>query len=319
MFFGSAEDEARALHEEALAALDRGELAAARALAETLRAMRWSGAFEVLALAARAEGDLESAIAALEEGVAAAPRAWALRQLLGNFHDEAGRHADALRAYEGALACEGAWSSSVRFNRAVALLRAGDAGGALADAERVLEDPATPPFTLDALRVAIDALERLGRAGDAVSLVRATGASLAPEDALGRAEIAAFAALAEARAGAPAETVRASIEAAIEGGAGRGEIVEALARVAGGAVVETGWRVVIAAPAPPGADEGIAGYMRVIEVRAGDEARARELACSLEPSAIRGAIAIEECRAVARDPGPAGVIAASGRIWFGGE
>lgn len=318
MFFGTREDEAQRLHGEALAHLDRGELDEARRIAAELRGMRWSGAFEIDALAARAEGDLEGAVGALEEGVRLVPAAWMLWQLLGTFYDEQGRAGDARHAYDTALACEGAWASSIRFNRAVSRMRARDPGGALADAERVLEDPATPPFTLDALRVAIDALDALGRAGDAVSLVRAMIGSLAPGDVVGRAELESFAALAAARAGAAPETVRAALAAAIEGNASRPEIVEALTWIEREReVVDARFRVTISAPAPVLGDPEVKGYFRVIEVRASDEAHARELARSLEPSAIRDAITIEDCQRVATEPGPPGVIGASGRAYYG--
>lgn len=320
MFFGNRQDEAQRLHDEALAHLDRGELDEARRIAAELRGMQWSGAFEILALAARAEGDLEGAARALEEGIALAPAAWTLRQLLGTIHDERERHDDALRAYDEALRCEGAWASSIRFNRAVSRMLAGDPGAALADAESVLEDPATPPFTLDALRVGIDALEALDRRDDAVSLVRAMSGSIAKDDARGRAELEAFTALAGARAGAAQDAVRASIHAAIEGGASRREILDAITLLsANEPEVTARFRVAIAAPVPPGGEPGVTGYLRVLEVRAADTEHASELAKTLEPSALRDAITIEECKLAGSDHGPAGVIAASGRIYFGDE
>lgn len=320
MFFGTREDEAQRLHDEALAHLDRGELAEARRIAGELRGMRWSGAFEILALAARAEGDLDEAVRALEEGVGLVPAAWTLWQLLGTLRDESGRADDALRAYDTALGCEGAWASSIRFNRAVSRMRAGDPGGALADAESVLEDPATPPFTLDALRVAIDALDALGRPRDAVSLVAAITGSLAPGDARGGAELSAFAALAGARAGAEQSAVRAAIERAIEGDASRPEIVEALAHVDGDhGRASSRYRVTIGAPRPPTAEPGVAGYLRVLEVRAESEERAHELARSLEPSAVRASVRIEQCQLVGSEDGPVRVLGATGRIYFGDE
>ncbi|UJR78210.1 tetratricopeptide repeat protein [Sandaracinus amylolyticus] len=316
MFFGTSEDEARRLHEEALARIDARDLSGAREIARQLRAMRWSGAFEIEALAARAEGDPEGAVRVLEEGVRLAPGAWSLQLLLGTMCSESGRSDEALAALDAALRCEGVWVSSVRYNRAVARLRAGDVGGALADAESVLEDPSTPPFTLDALRVAIDALERLGRVDDAVSLVRAMGSSLAKDDRAGHAELAAFDALARARAGRGEDEVRSAIERAVEGWAMRGEVIDALALLPG----EDGtarYRLTLSAPRPDDAAVEVEGYLRVVEVRARDEAHALALARALEPASVRGAIAIEDLRVVGEDPGPARVLFASGRVLFG--
>nr|MDQ3033099.1 hypothetical protein [Myxococcota bacterium] len=63
----------------------------------------------------------------------------------------------------------------------------------------------------------------------------------------------------------------------------------------------------------------VKGYLRVLEVRARDEAHAHELARSLEPSAIRDAITIEDCQRAATEAGPPGVLGASGRVYFGDE
>lgn len=317
MFFGSREDEAQRLHDEALARIDEGDLARARAIAAELRAMRWSGAFEIEALAARAEGDLDAAVRVLEQGVALAPAAWPLRQLMGTLCSEAGRIDDALAALDAALRCEGVWVSSVRYNRAVARMRGGDPGGALADAESVLEDPATPPFTLDALRVALDALHALGRAEDGVSLVRAMTGSLARGDARGRAELAAFAALATVRAGAGEPEVRRALDEAIDAGCARREVLDALAALPAEGTGGVRYRVTLSAPRPDDAPAEVAGYLRVVEVRARDEAHAFELARAIEPRAVRDAITLEECRAIAEDAGEARVLWASGRALFG--
>ncbi|WP_157069607.1 tetratricopeptide repeat protein [Sandaracinus amylolyticus] len=316
MFFGTREDEAQRLHEEALARIDGRDLAGAREIARQLRGMRWSGAFEIEALAARAEGDLEGAVRVLEEGVGLAPGAWSLQQLLGTLCSELGRLDRALEALDAALRCEGVWVSSVRYNRAVARMRGGDVGGALADAESVLEDPATPPFTLDALRVAIDALARLGRADDAISLVRAVSSSLAKDDVDGRAALAAFDALARARAGRGEDEVRGAIERAVEGLAMRSEVIDALALLPA-PEARVRYRVTISAPRPPDAPVEIEGYLRVFEVRAHDEAHAVALARALEPSSLRSAIAVEDVKVLGEDRGPARVVFASGRALFG--
>ena len=117
---------------------------------------------------------------------------------------------------------------------------------------------------------------------------------------------------------APPVVVRGFIDRAVEGGASRVEIVETLVMCgANDGDASARFRVSISAPAPPSAPEGVTGYLRVLEVRARDEAHASVLARSLEPSAARAAIDIEECGLVARDVGPAGVLWASGRAYFG--
>lgn len=318
MFYGGLEEEAQRLHEEALAHIRDGELAYARRIATELEQMRWSGAFEVLALAAHAEGDLEGATRVLEEGLEKAPSAWLLHQLYGTIRDEQGRYEDAIASFDAALKCQGAWTSSIRYNRAVSFMRAARPGDALADAEAVLEDPGTPPFTLDALRIAIDALFALGRAHDAVSLVEHVSASLTPDDVRGRAELAAFMALAQIRADDAKESVQASIDIAIEGGAHRRELLDALLSIpCAEETAETRFQVTISVPMATGVPEGVTGYLRVLEIHAANEAEASELARSLEPRALRDKITIEESRVLAKERAPARVLSASGRIYFG--
>ena len=317
MFYGSSQDEAERLHDRALGHLEAGELDAALGLAQELRRMRWSGAFEIEALVARRRGDLEVALRALAEGRAAAPSAWSLHQLAGIVLGEAGRTDEALAAFEAALGCEGAARGSVRYNRAVLRMRRGEAGLALADAEAALEAAAGAPFALEALGVALEALGRLGRSEDAVSLVRTLRASLAPDDAAGKADLDAFLALALARNGAGAALVREHVARAVDGSSSRAELVLALQAVATGAATSR-FRLALAGPAPPGADGAIAGYLRVVEVRAADEAQAIAIALELEPGSLRSSVTVEECRRLGDDAGPPAPLHASGRIWHGG-
>lgn len=318
MFYGGLEEEARRLHEEALTQIRHGELTEARRIASALRQMRWSGTFEILALAAHAEGDLEGAARVLEEGLEMASSAWLLHQLHGTIRDEQGRHEDAIASFNAALRCEGAWASSIRYNRAVSFMRAVRPGDALADAEAVLEDPSTPPFTLDALRIAIDALFALGRVHDAVSLVRHMSASLTPDDGRGRAELAAFMALAQARAGESKKKVRAVLDEAIDGGASRRELLDALYSVSDAEdIADTKFRVTMSVPIASDGPDGAVGYLRVFEIHAASEVEAFELARSLEPRALREKIVLEDCRVLARAQAPVRVLSGSGRMYFG--
>jgi tetratricopeptide (TPR) repeat protein len=317
MFFGRREEDAQRLHDAALACLAEGDTAGARRIAASLRGMQWSGAFELEALAFRAEGALESAIAVLEEGTAAAPGAWPLLQLLGTLRDQAGDHEGASAAFDAALRAPGAWQASIRHNRAVSRLRAGDPGSALADAEVALAEPGSPAFLLDALRVGIDALHQLGRAADARSLVRTIDATLKVEDVRGHAELSGFAALTAARAGASREVVRAALEAAIEGWSSRGEVLEAMALLDADGEAPSVFRVAHSFPAPPDAPSDVVGYVRVVEVRAPDRDTAAALAITLEPGSVRASRTLEACEEVAVAPGRVGVLGASARLWHG--
>jgi tetratricopeptide (TPR) repeat protein len=313
MWFRSKEEDAQRLHGEALEKLAEGDLDGARAIALELKAMRWSGAFEILALAARQAGDLEGAVASLDEGAIAAPTSWALHQLRGNLLDALGRHDDALRAFDVALACPEPWVSSIRYNRSVTRLAAGDPGGALEDATHVFEDPSSPPFGVDAVRVAADALAQLRREDDAVSLVRtAIGESAGNEQARG--PLHALLARALSRAGRPLEEVRAACAVAVESGAGSAELA--------------GWLE------PPAADERplrtiklvaegdlTTGpkrqpFLRVLVVACASPEEALDWARAIEPSAVRASMRIEKADDEGAADGPRGIRHATARIFF---
>jgi tetratricopeptide (TPR) repeat protein len=314
MWLRSKEDSVHAMHDEALSLLDAGDLAGAKRVASELRAMGWSGAFEVLALALRAEKDLAGAVRALEEGCVLAPEAWALHELRGSMLDALGETARALAAYDGALSCEGAWTASVHYNRAITRLKAGDAGGALADAEAALGGASPPPFAIDAIGVAIDALDRLRRNDDAVSLVRtalseADGGVVAPR-------LTALLAVALDRSGKRAEARDAAV-AAIEAGHGSA----ALARLvdpptlgAGAAAYRFHLLVAGAWPSEPRAS----GFYRSVWARAADTHEALAWARLLEPAAIGATLCIEEVLATddAHADDIRGVLSASGRVLF---
>lgn len=304
------------MHDEALGRLHEGDLDGATKLAEELKTLRWSGAFEVLALVARARNDLPEAVRVLEEGCAAAPEAWSLHELRGNLLDASGQHVRALEAYERALTCEGAWAASILYNRAVARLRAGDAGGALADAESVLAGASAPPFALDAVRVAIDALDRLGRREDAASLVR-TALSEAPEGSPVAARLHGLAAVAAARLG---DHARAEVEAriAIEAGHGTAELARLLPKVKDDGRPARALRVVVQGRSHVSGERR--GFLRVVSVLAADAAEALAWAALLEPAVEQDELAIDSCTDEPGPPppegSPRGILGASGRIHF---
>lgn len=178
MWFGASEETARAVEAEAIEALNSGHHDRALALAEQLLNMRWSGGFEIRALAQAGQGNPEAAIAGLETALEAVPDAWRLWHLLGNLRSDLGRADQALRAYDNAVSRGGQGEISLLFNRAIARHRRGDPGGALADLEPILALPRPPgPIAEDVLSLTARCLAEIGRAADALTMV---------EDALGR-------------------------------------------------------------------------------------------------------------------------------------
>lgn len=316
MWLRSKEEEVRARHEEALAALESGDLDGARRIAEELKAMRWSGAYEVLALAARAENDLDGAVRILDEGCALAAEAWGLHELRGTLLDALGRHVDAMAAYDQALACEGVWAASVRYNRAIARWRYGDPGGALADVEAVLGGASAPPFALDAIRLGIDALDKLGRRDDAVSLVRtALAEASAGTDVAARLE--GLLAVALARAG-ELDAARDAARVAIEAGHGTAALAQLMPPIAHDDRPARWLRVIVQGRARAG--ERPLGFLRVLAVLAADANEALLWASQLEPEAERETLEIDECKDNDAPPPPEGtprgIVGASARIAF---
>ncbi len=131
---------AEKLLERGRALLGGGEIDEALRVAERLRGMRYSGGFELTALAYAAQGRLEEAVRVLEEGVEKAPRAWLNWQLLGSYRSDLGRFAAAEAAYERALTCPDVEPSSVRLNQAILAYRQGDPRKALGFAG-LIDDP----------------------------------------------------------------------------------------------------------------------------------------------------------------------------------
>lgn len=297
------EDEAHAMHDEAVARLRERAWPEALRLADALEAMGWSGGFEVRALVHRARGERGEALSVLDRGIAEAPLDGALQLLRANLLDEAGRGDEALLAYEAALRVGHVAPTLVLYNRAVMLLGRGDAGGALADAERIVTEAPESEVAAAALRVAVDALIRLGRAEHAVSIVEhveailrdapagGDGSDAGPTPELALAGLRAKALLA---AGHPREEARALCETIVERGGVSADLLEVLRdlaepdarpRLRHRAVLDVAVSAEQArAHALP---NDVGGYFRPMVIVAADEAEARALATSLEPRALR--------------------------------
>lgn len=324
MWIRKREDEARAMHDEALARIDEGDLAGAEALAQRLEAIGWSGCFEIQALARRKAGDREGALAALDRGLEAAPELWLLHQLRGNVLDELGRVRDAIEAYDAALRCEGANVASVRYNRAVASLRAGDPGGALADAEHVIIEAPEAPFAGAALGVAVDALIALDRCEDAVAIVDHAIGSIGGADAtLAIATLEGTRAKAMLAAGRGREEIAAACSRAIEGGGAGKDVADVLGALAvEDARPRARFHLVIEVSVGPeeraSLPDGATGYVRTMRAIAVNEDEARALAFTLEPRALLAGARIHTLTFEAPDPGTRSrLVSPSGRLYFG--
>ncbi len=115
-----------------------------------LRRLRWSGGFEIEALALAGLERRCEAIDVLERGVEDAPAAVLLWNLLGNYRSDEARFDEALEAYDRGLAqCSeelGRFEVQLRFNRAIVysrLDRSADALSELRGIEAGVEDPET--------------------------------------------------------------------------------------------------------------------------------------------------------------------------------
>lgn len=324
MWIRKKEDEARAMHDEALARIDEGDLAGAEALAARLEALGWSGCFEIQALARRKAGDRGGALAALDRGVEVAPELWLLHQLRGNVLDELGRFDDALASYDAALRCEGVTVSSVRYNRAVTRLRAGDPGGALADAEHVITEAPEAPFAGAALGVAVDALLALSRHDDAVSIVEHAIASVVGSGAASAiAVLEGTRAKAMLAAGRAREEIEAALGRAIEGGGASKDVADVLAALAPeDTLSRTRFHAVIEVTVPQAErtalPEGATGYFRTMRVVATSEDEAKTLATSLEPRTLLAGTRVHTLSAEGADASTRSRVASpSGRLYFG--
>jgi tetratricopeptide (TPR) repeat protein len=164
---------AEKLADKGYALINDGEFDKALAVADELRALRYTAEFEIAALAYAGKGELDRAVATLEEGVSLAPDVWLNWQLLGNYRSDLGRYAEAAEAYDRALECTEVDRSSVRLNQAVLANRVGEHARTLS----LLDDVDDPSLADRAASVRVGALFEMGRLNEAEQLAN---------DALGR-------------------------------------------------------------------------------------------------------------------------------------
>lgn len=311
MWIASKEERARKLEQEAHQALEDGALDEAERAAQALLDLGWSGGFELKALVARARGDDEGAIRILEEGVSQAPQVWILWQLLGIVRSDQGQYESAMAAFGRALACDPCDAVSVRFNRAIAQHRAGNPGAAWDDLEPILALSKPPPFAEDALSLAAECLADLGRPEDGLALVRAAHNACDPSDPR-RGRLDAELAIALDRAG---EDPREAFERAADAGIATPAFLALGRRLRPTpSSAPRLHRILVNAPAPEGTDAH--GMMRVFEVVADDATRALEAARVYLPLASRDAAQMEHHEELGEATGEAGVLSASGFIYY---
>ena len=135
-------------------------------IAAQLESQRFSGAFEIAALAHAGKGDLDAAVAVLRRGVEVAPDVWLNWQLLGNYLSDLGRYEDAEAAYNRALACPGCSTDSVRLNLAILANRRDRPAVVL----EFLDELHDPKVVAHAREVRISSLRALGKLAEALAL-----------------------------------------------------------------------------------------------------------------------------------------------------
>jgi tetratricopeptide (TPR) repeat protein len=121
----SLQERADELMERGLAYVEADRTSEALAVADELYSLRYSGGFEIEALALARKGSKEDAVAVLRKGLQIAPQSWLTGNLLGNYLSDLGRFDEAFAAYENALRIPAADRTVVEANYTLALQRAG--------------------------------------------------------------------------------------------------------------------------------------------------------------------------------------------------
>lgn len=111
------------LMDEAFELIECCESKKALKIADKLEKLRYTGAFEVRALAYAEMERLDKAIKVLEEGVKKAPNVWRLWNLLGNYNSDKGKYKQAIDAFKNGLKCEYNDEVTILYNYALVLRR----------------------------------------------------------------------------------------------------------------------------------------------------------------------------------------------------
>jgi tetratricopeptide (TPR) repeat protein len=275
---------------EAESALLEGDFDRAQRAAEEVIARRYSYGFELLARVHAHRSNLPRAIAVLQEGVAKAPRAWQLWNLLGEYRSEHGDSDGALAAYDAALAIDGVDSDEVNINAAIAHDRAGRSEDALMRLHEVRGK--SDDAAIAAARVRAEILNTMERP-DAAAAAANAGLMRVTDDSAAADVAPLFAALAKA------EWLKGDLESALRH-AWESVALDAtddnalwLIREIEGEYSTSAkyYRILI-----HGRDEGFDadGFWRKYDVVADDEEEALRFILRVEPEHIRQSLRIDE-------------------------
>ncbi|HEV7240325.1 MAG TPA: tetratricopeptide repeat protein [Thermoanaerobaculia bacterium] len=302
-----------ALIAEAESALLEGDYDRAQRAAEQVVERRYSYGFDLLARVHAYRNNLPRAIAVLQEGVAKAPRAWQLWNLLGEYRSEHGDPDGALAAYDAALAIEGVDADEVHINAAIAHDRAGRAEDALMRLHEVRG--ASDDCAIAAARVRAEILNAMERP-DAAAAAANAGLARVTDDSAAADVAPLFAALAKA------EWMKGDQESALHhawdavGMDAADECALWLIREIEGEYSTSAkyFRILI-----HGRDEGFDadGFWRKYDVVADDEDEALRFILRVEPEHIRSSLRIDEADVIdAASDQPKGVYWCTGYAFY---
>ncbi len=299
-----------ALFSEGNRAFEEGRYEESKRAGEALIASHFSGGFELVARSHAALGAVAAAVETLEAGVKIAPGVWVLWKLLGDFRSDSGSLDAALEAYQRAVECEQCDVALVRFNRGIALDRAGRHDEALAAIDGLAEDRSLP-FRAHVLALRAGILRAKGEL-DAAREMLESALEEQIEDSQAFAMVCFELAQIELALGTDPQAVRPLVLQGLHASATRQGLDVLRALDARSTEGNDHWRVTVA-----GVIEE-RGYLRVFDVIAADRAQAFELAVEILPDELRASAAEDEGERVGAMPGvSAGVVYASGFVFYG--
>ncbi|VVE50515.1 hypothetical protein PMO31116_04625 [Pandoraea morbifera] len=299
---------------EAFAHLEAGDPESALEIGKKLESMRYSGAYEVQAMAYADMDEMEQAVAVLEAGVAHAPGVWLLWQLLGNYRSDLGRFPEAIEAYEAAANCAPDEDLViVDFNHANALARHGDLPAAQKRLDRVLESPhlaqAGRAFIENAMTLRMHLFNAQGEPKAAIATYEALhkqehdeeGSNVSMADVLAELSLAYKQSGDNAKALAHAleavqlykwsETALWALRAAREAQSDTAHMMHL--------IVEGEWFEPLEDEDPDGPPPS---FVTTYDVVADDEAEARRLIAECEPPQVRASLRVVETHPIEHDP-----------------
>ena len=118
-------EEAEALYDKGLESIHIEDFEDALVIARQLNNIRYSGGFEIEALAHAGRGNSKNAIRTLKKAVKKCPDVWVLWQLLGNCLSDDEQFGKAVEAFDIGLLTSEPNSASLKLNKSIALERMG--------------------------------------------------------------------------------------------------------------------------------------------------------------------------------------------------